>query len=232
MSSDNSKRTSSSIQNPEEEQEKKREKKAKNKRGGCSTVDKPKIKQTIVLNQKKQNCTRTPKKPKEQNKKPPTAYQLFCKFRREQLKKDNSQMGLMESSKLIGDEWSKMNESQKKRWIENAKEKRLEFDMQSYQLSKKGKTEKGEIRSSVNNDKGVLSDSSSSQSTKDVNLNKQRPNTTTDQFKQVKLKIKEQRKDSSDSLSEISSSQKSQQSHRCKKSLKNIIKRRFSEEST
>jgi len=48
------------------------------------------------------------------------------------LRAEHPDLQLTDLSKLIGDEWKKLSETQKAIWLEKSREQKLDYDMKSY----------------------------------------------------------------------------------------------------
>ena len=60
-------------------------------------------------------------------KKPLSAYMLFNQARNPVIKKENPEMKLVEISKVIGQEWGHLSDSQKAHYIKKAEEAKLDY---------------------------------------------------------------------------------------------------------
>eukprot|EP00347_Sterkiella_histriomuscorum_P002698 403367152 len=100
-----------------------------------SNKKKVRSKQTVLMNPVVADKTKAIKKQKDKNapKKPLSAFMLYNNFRRPQVKKENPQLTLPETSKVIGEEWNKLSESQKKIWQERARKAKLNYELLQYQ---------------------------------------------------------------------------------------------------
>eukprot|EP00347_Sterkiella_histriomuscorum_P008729 403343976 len=67
-------------------------------------------------------------------KRPLSAYMLFNNFRRPTLKKEHPALTLPEVSKMIGEEWNKLADNQKRVWLEKSREEKLGFDLKVLSL--------------------------------------------------------------------------------------------------
>lgn len=70
-------------------------------------------------------------------KRPLSAYMLYNNYRRPVLRSEHPELQLTDLSKLIGDEWKKLSEDQKKNWVDKAKDQRLEYDIKKFNFDRK-----------------------------------------------------------------------------------------------
>lgn len=69
-------------------------------------------------------------------KRPLSAYMLYNNHRRPTLRQEHPELSLPDLSKLIGDEWKKLSETQKAIWIEKSREQKLDYDMKTFNANK------------------------------------------------------------------------------------------------
>lgn len=65
-------------------------------------------------------------------KRPLSAYMLYNNHRRPTLRTEHPDLSLPDLSKLIGDEWKRLSETQKAIWIEKSREQKLDYEMKSF----------------------------------------------------------------------------------------------------
>merc|ERR1712060_953229 len=63
---------------------------------------------------------------------PLSAYMLYNNHRRPTLRTEHPDLPLPDLSKLIGDEWKRLSETQKAIWIEKSREQKLDYEMKSF----------------------------------------------------------------------------------------------------
>lgn len=76
-------------------------------------------------------------------KRPLSAYMLYNNHRRPTLRTEHPELSLPDLSKLIGDEWKRLSETQKAIWIEKSREQKLDYDMKSFNANKAQNGENG-----------------------------------------------------------------------------------------
>jgi len=69
---------------------------------------------------------------------------LYNNHRRPILRAEHPELTLTDLSKLIGEEWKKLNELQKKPWEERAKSMRLEYEIKCYNAKRAPDAESGD----------------------------------------------------------------------------------------
>lgn len=69
---------------------------------------------------------------------------LYKNHRRPILRAEHPELTLTDLSKLIGEEWKKLNELQKKPWEERAKSMRLEYEIKCYNAKRAPDAESGD----------------------------------------------------------------------------------------
>lgn len=69
-------------------------------------------------------------------KRPLSAYMLYNNHRRPTLRTEHPELSLPDLSKLIGDEWKRLSETQKAIWLEKSREQKLDYDMKSFNANK------------------------------------------------------------------------------------------------
>jgi len=68
---------------------------------------------------------------------------LYNNHRRPTLRTEHPELSLPDLSKLIGDEWKRLSETQKSIWLEKSREQKLDYDMKSFNANKAKTGENG-----------------------------------------------------------------------------------------
>jgi len=109
------------------------------------------IKKAVAASPKKGSAkkaatkTKKAKKEKDPNKpkRPMSAFVLFGQDNRERIKKENPAATFGEVGKLLGEEWSKASDAQKKKYIALYEQSKKEYEKTMTEYRSKNKTEKG-----------------------------------------------------------------------------------------
>jgi len=114
------------------------------KRRAKSVSSKSKAIKKVASPKKNKAAKRKAKKEKDPNKpkRPMSAFFFYAQDSRDRIKKDNPAAGIGEVGRILGEEWKKITEPQKKKYITQAEKAKKDYDKEIEEYNKKKMEEK------------------------------------------------------------------------------------------